>query len=140
MTTVTPAQFCAHHNACLDGAEFAAKYKTMAGVWDACPRADWLLWILEKLEVRDDKKLRLFAVWCVRNTKRVARGEATQKELAAARAAARASIWAAEQTAWDVAGDAEQAAWDVAWCAAQQQQADHLRTVFSNPFKEGESK
>ena len=69
MNIMTPKQFCANYNACSDGAEFAAKYETMAEVWDACPRSDWLLWILDKLLIRDEKKLRLFACWCIRNTK-----------------------------------------------------------------------
>lgn len=187
---MTPAQFCAHFNACPDGAEFAAKYKTMAEVWDACPRADWLLWILGKLEIRDEKKMRLFGCWCVRNTKLAdgrtvwdlltdersrravevaelfANGEASREELtaaardaqaaryaawaaaqaaqAAAQAAARDAAWAAQAAAWDAAWAAVRyAAWDslyaardAAWAAVQQQQADHLRTVFANPFKE----
>ena len=133
---MTPEQFCARYKACSDGAEFAVKYKTMAEVWDACPRADWLLWILDKVEIRDDKKLRLFACWCVRHTQLAdgrtvwdlltdersrkavevaeafACGEATQEELDAA--------WAAGDAAWaarDAAGAAAWAAGDAAWAA-----------------------
>ena len=137
---MTPKQFCAHFDACPDGAEFAAKFKTMAEVWDACPRADWLIWILDKLEIRDDKKLSLFGCWCVRHTQLAdgrtvwdlltdersrkavevaeafARGEATQEQLVAARDAARAALAAA----WDAArADAWDAALAAAWDAAR---------------------
>ena len=149
---MTPKQFCAHFDACPDGAEFAAKFKTMAEVWDACPRADWLIWILDKLEIRDDKKLSLFGCWCVRHTQLAdgrtvwdlltdersrkavevaeafARGEATQEQLVAARDAARAALAAAGDDAWDARD------------AAQKQQSDHLRTMFPNPFKKEETK
>ena len=186
MTTMTPKQFCAHFDACSDGAEFAAKFSSMAEVWDACPRTDWLLWILDRLEIRDDKKLRLFACWCVRNTKLAdgrtvwdlltdersrkavevaeafACGEATQEELDAARDAAYAAwsaayaeyaayaayaayaeyaagaagaAWSAAYAAWSAG-----AAGDAAGAAARKQQADHLRTMFANPFKQEASK
>ena len=172
MTTMTPKQFCTNYKACSDGAEFAAKFETMAEVWDACPRADWLIWILDKVEIRDDKKLRLFGCWCVRTTKLAdgltvwdlltdersrkavelaeafANGKATRAELDAARAAAwdaacdaaRAAAWAALAAAWDAARASARAAWDAACDAARKQQADHLRTVFANPFLEEASK
>ena len=154
MNTMTPKQFCAHFDACSDGEEFAANFKTMADVWDACPRADWLLWILDKLGIKDEKKLRLFGCWCMRNTRladgrtvwdlltnersrkafeiaeAVAKGEATQKELDAAGYAGDAA-WAARDAAWA----ARVAASGRAPYSADKQQSDHLRTVFSNPFK-----
>jgi hypothetical protein len=134
---LTPKEFCSATDACQEGREFAEKYNTMAEVWDACPRANWLLWILTTIDAPVDYKIeRLFAVWCARNTpmqdgrttgalltdprsiaalevaERFAHGNATTEELAAARAAA----WAA---AWDAAGDAAgAAAWAAAWAAA----------------------
>ena len=69
MTTMNPKEFCEKHDACSDGAAFAGQFETMAEVWAKCPRPDWLLWILDKLNRRpDDKTLRLFAVWCCRHT------------------------------------------------------------------------
>ena len=156
---LTPAEFCAATNACSDGRDWALTQPTMADVWDNCPRADWLLWIADKLEHRpDDRTLRLFAVWCARNTpladgrktgdlltdprsvkalgvaERHANGLATDKELAAARAAAAgaAARAAAGDAAWYAAGDAARAAWD----AADAAQAAHFRTLIANPFKE----
>ena len=146
---LTPKQFCDETDACDDGRAFALTQPTMADVWDQCPRMDWLLWILDKLNRRpDDRTLRLFAVWCARNTpmsdgrkvrdlltdprslaalevaERHANGNATDGELAAARAAARAA-------AGDAAGAAAGAA---ARDAARAAQADQLRKMIPNPF------
>lgn len=69
LLTATPAEFCTATQACDDGRKFALRYATMAEVWDACPRAHWLLWIARRVDrVPDDRTLRLFAVWCARHT------------------------------------------------------------------------
>lgn len=69
LLTMSPAEFCASSKACPEGRRFALGYSTMAEVWDACPRADWLIWIVRKVDrVPDDRTLRLFAVWCARHT------------------------------------------------------------------------
>ena len=163
---LTPKQFCDATVACRDGRAFALTQPTMADVWDNCPCADWLLWILEKIDRSPDgRTLWLFAVWCVRSTplsdgrktgdmltdprslaalevaERYAHGNATDDELAAARYAA----WAAARdatraAALDAAGDAAQAAaGDATWDAARSAQADQLRKIIPNPFaiKEG---
>ena len=139
---LTPEQFCDAKVACRDGRAFALTQPTMADVWDKCPRPDWLLWILNKLNRRpDDRTLRLFAVWCARNTplpdgrktgdlltnprslaalevaERYANGNATDGELAAARDAAGDAVWnAARDAARDAAGAA---AGDAVWNAAR---------------------
>jgi len=106
-----------------------------------CP-ADDRLWVVLRKEFLSDKSLRLFAVWCARqalaipgnesevcsNTcdvaERYANGNATNEELAAARAAARdaardAAWAAARDAAWAAArAAARDAARDVAWAAA----------------------
>ena len=162
---LTPKRFCDVKLACKDGRAFALTQPTMADVWDKCPRTDWLLWILDKIDRSpDDRTLRMFAVWCARNTplsdgrkvgdlltdprslaalevaERYANGNATDGELFAA--------WAA---AWDAAGDAagdavRAAAWAAArdaagaaaraaaWDAAGAAQADQLRKMIPNPF------
>jgi hypothetical protein len=145
---LNPVQFCKETNACADGEDFAAKHKTMAEVWDNCPKVDWLSWILDAIDApHDEKAMRLFACWCVRNTpledgrkvwdlltddrsrnavavaERFANSEATGSELHAAWAAARA---AAGDAAGAAAGDAARAAagaaagvaWVAAWAAA----------------------
>jgi hypothetical protein len=95
---------------------------------------DDALWCLRAVEGRD-KEIRLYAVWCARQVQHLmkhprslaaldvaeayAHGNATDKELAAARDAAWAAAWdaewdaewaAARVLAWVVAGDAARAA------------------------------
>ena len=144
MLKLSPKEFCAATNACNEGAGFAGAFPTMSAVWDACPRVDWLIWILDVVHAeRDEKAERIFAVWCARNTplpdgrvtgdlltdprslaalvvaERFANGNATEEELTAdrtsARAAARAAAWAASRAA---AADASRAAAAAAWDAA----------------------
>ena len=130
---LSPADFCAATKACVEGRDWAVTQPTMVEVWDNCPRSEWLLWIVDAIDQRlDDRTLRLFAVWCARNTplldgrktddllsdprslaaleaaERYANGRATDAELAAAAAAA-----------WDAAADAAgNAALAAAWAAA----------------------
>ena len=69
LLTMSPAEFCAATRACAEWREFALRHATMAEVWDNCPHPDWLLWIARKVDqLPDDRTLRLFAVWCARNT------------------------------------------------------------------------
>lgn len=115
----------------------AGKYRSASAAWKACKNPEWMLWALQNSGIKvNDKKLRLFACTCVRETpladgrkvwdlltdersrravevaERFARGEATQEELAAAWAAAKDAAWAAAKgAAWD-------AAWAAVWAAA----------------------
>lgn len=165
---LTPKQFCDETVACRDGRAFALTQPTMADVWDNCLCVDWLLWILEKIDRSpDDRTLRMFAIWCARNTpmsdgrktgdlltdprslaalevaERYANGNATDGELAAARDAARdAAGDAAGAAAWDSAraaawAAARAAAWAAARDAARDAQADQLRKIIPNPFAQG---
>ncbi len=124
--------------------EAVAKYRSIVPAKD-------IIWVLCRNEFLTDKDLRLFAVWCAREAlkldanpdersvnacnvaERLANGEATSEELAAA--------WAA---AGDAAGDAyaaRDAALDTAWAAraaagaaraaARAAQIDKLLTYFS---------
>jgi hypothetical protein len=118
-----------------------AKIVEINGIDDA-------LWAC-RAEPQHAKEWRLFAVWCARRVEhlmederskracdvaeRYAHGEASDEELDAARAAARAAAWdaaraaawaAARAAAWDAARAAARdaaraAAWDAAWDAAR---------------------
>jgi hypothetical protein len=135
-------------DACADAREWAREYPSLQAAWDACQKPEWMMWALNKLRFNDDKKLRAFACWCVRETpipdgrkvwdlltddrsrravevaERFIRDEATAEELAAARDAA-----------WDAARDAARdAAWDAARDAAWAAQANALREIIGNPF------
>jgi hypothetical protein len=134
------AEFCDKHGACLEGRKWAlANCRDMADAWDKL-KPEWLIWVAVQPGVFDDKALRLFACWSVRNTpladgrkvwdlltdersrsavevaERYAVGAASDEELAASWAAARAAAWdAARDAAWDAA---RAAAWDAARAAA----------------------
>ena len=163
LLNLTPEQFCDITNACSDGRKYALTQPDMAAVWDNCPRVDWLLWIAEKIGcTSDERTLRLFAVWCVREApladgrkvcdlltdersnnalvvaEKYATGNATNQELAAALAAARDAAGAAALAAvWAAARDAAgDAVWAAAGDAAWAHQAAHFRTLIENPFKE----
>ena len=168
LITLTPDEFCKATAACAEGREFALRYKTMAEVWDACPEVDWLLWICRKVDrMPDDRTLRLFAIWCARNTplgdgrvtgdlltdprslaalevaERYAHGQATDEELAAARAAAATVAASAAYAASAYAASAYVAsAYAYAYAAvvarraaARQAQADQFRRMVGNPFR-----
>ena len=119
---MTITEFCDKHNACNAGREWALREcKDMNDVWRKV-KHDWLIWVATRPGVVDDETLRLFVVECCRAVQhlmtdkrsidavdvayRYAIGDATDSELAAARAAA----WAAREAAWA-------AAWDAAWAA-----------------------
>ena len=121
------------------------------------------IWALCNAVGASDKTLRLFAVWCAREALKLgkepdprsvnacdvaeafANGDATQADLDAARAAARAAAWdaaraAARAAAWAAAGAAAwdaaraaawaaagAAAWDAVWAAARDAQSDIIR-------------
>ena len=136
---MSPVEFCKKHDACDDGAAFAARFSTLHDVWANCQRVDWLLWMLAKSQTGCDRKYRKFACWraehtpgaaklsdprsiaAVRCAERYADGDASDKELSAARSAA-----------WAAARSAAWAAW-AAWAAASAQ-CDKLRELFGSPF------
>jgi hypothetical protein len=151
-------------DACADAKAWAKDFPTLEAAWAECKRPDWMMWALNKLEYNDDKRLRAFACWCVRETpladgrkvwdlltdersrravevaEAFIRDEATAEELAAAWDAAwdaaRDAAWAA---AWDAARDAawaaaRAAARAAAWAAAWAAQANKLREIIGNPF------
>ena len=85
-----------------------------------------ILWLVCRSEFMSDRDMRLFAVWCARESfklfesvdersinacnvaEKFANSEATEEELAAARAAARAAAWAAARDAARAAARAAQ--------------------------------
>jgi len=125
----TIESFCDRHEACADGKKWALdNCSTMCDVWERA-KPEYLVWIATRDGVIDDKTMRLFACWCVRQvwhllddersrnavvvSEKFANGVATKEELAAAWAAARDAAWDA---AWAAA---RAAAWDAAWAAAR---------------------
>jgi len=144
---ITPIEFCEKFKPCPEGLVFVQKHETLAEAWEQCHRPNWMLWSLECIaHPRDHKNLRLFAIWCAKNTptadggtteklitdprsiaaldiaERFANGNATESELAAARDAAQAAASATARSA--------------AWATAPFAQADALRKLLANPFVE----
>lgn len=135
---LTPAEFCDQTRACEDRRIFALKHKTMPEVWDNCPNTNWLLWILDAIDAPpDEKNLRLFAVWCARNTP-LADGRKTSDLLTDPRSLNALDVaerFAHEQatkseleSAWYAAYDAAcDAARDATWYAARESARDAAR-------------
>ena len=145
------------HNACREGAAYARTQKSLAEVWDNCPKLEWLFWMLAKQPNKPEKELRLFAVWCARQVQhlmkdkrsldaldvaeRFALGKASVEELRAAWDAARA---AGAADAAGAARGAADAAWYAAWAAgaagaaalgaARDAQLKQFKKMIENPF------
>jgi len=127
-----PADLGSKESEYLPIAEAIEKYR------DKCKSKADIIWLLCRKEFMSDKDMRLFAVWCAREALKLvenpdlrsinacdvaemfANGNATRKELAAARDAAWAAAWAAARAAARVAAlhAARAAARDAAWAAA----------------------
>ena len=129
-----------NHEPCSNGANFLKQSKTLQRAWESCPRADWMIWALNVLNMLDDATARAFACDCAEHTlhffeekypydkrPRLAidasrRTITDQSETAiAARYTARdAAEDAAEDAAYNARDVAEYAAWatrDAAWAA-----------------------
>jgi hypothetical protein len=134
-STMSIQEFCDKHDACKPGRLWALSTgaKNLSELWardDLLP--EWRIWIATRKGVLDDKTLRLFACWCVRQVwhlladarsrkavevaERFAEGKATHEELAAARAAASVAARAAASAAASAAARAAASA--AAWAAA----------------------
>jgi hypothetical protein len=149
-----PARFLRLIQACEEAVVFASTEASCFDGWEHCPRADWLLWLLQNFGGQDTVKARLFACWCARETpladgrklwdlltntasrcavevaERYARGRASDEE--------RIRAW--EDATWvatagwaggpsPAASAAAAAAWAVAELADAQQAADSALTA-----------
>jgi hypothetical protein len=151
--------FCEKHNACADGREWAMKQRDMSAVW-AKAKYDWMMWIIQRPGLIDDKTLRMFACWCARNTpcdggkttwdmmpddasrnavivsERYAEGKATYDELSSAWASASASASASARASVSASARASASvrASASARAMAEKTQLKQLRKMV-NPFK-----
>ena len=127
------------HKACSEAVAWVED-KSLNQAWNQCKNPQWMMWYLNASGYKNDKKLRLFAVWCARQVRhlmtdprsinaldvaeRYANGKATDEELAAVREAAGAAAReAVREAAGEAAGEAawaaaREAAWAAAWAAA----------------------
>ena len=134
--------------------------------WEKCRNPTWLLWWLDKIGYRDERVMRLWGCWSVRQiwdqltdarsrrgvevSERYASGLATEEEFGDARAAAIAAHAAAKpaHAEWTASmaarGQWVSASWGAARlsespddaCAAQ---CDRLRELINPPFGGGQS-
>ncbi|MEK7557209.1 MAG: hypothetical protein AAB538_04500 [Patescibacteria group bacterium] len=121
-------RYLKRRGACAEGVNFASKYDTLAEAWTNCICPDWMFWMLKKIDYHDDRKLRLFACWCVRRVWHLLTDERSKQavevaERYAARGASSEQMAAAGEAAvaaaWEAAGaSARAAAWAAAWAAA----------------------
>ena len=106
--------------ACPAAVEWARGFPTLQAAWDACGRADWMLWLCERVDGEIRPATRLAACACARTAlrcvpagedrplraietaERFARGEATAEEMADAMADAVAVAGAVMADAWAV--------------------------------------
>ena len=56
--------------ACGDARKWAEPYDTLQAAWDACPRGDWMIWLLEAANVHAPER-RTFAYACADRAVRV---------------------------------------------------------------------
>jgi hypothetical protein len=106
--------------ACEEAVDWASAYAISGDAFQACPRADWVLWLLEQFRLREPDKDRLFACWCVRHTPLIGGGEVwdlltdarSRRAVEVAERYARGAATDDERgTAWDEASWAATAAW-----------------------------
>jgi hypothetical protein len=116
VTSGTPSDSLRALRACSEGVDWAESFATPAEAFAACPRADWLLWVLHVRRRLTPAKSRLFACWCVRHTPLPGGGVAWDL-LCDARS--RRAVEVAEHYANGRASDEERAsAWEAATWAA----------------------
>jgi hypothetical protein len=51
-----------------DFKKLARSKKSLSEVWQACPRSDWMLWMLDCIEFKPATGLRLFACYCAKQS------------------------------------------------------------------------
>jgi hypothetical protein len=54
--------------ACLDAREWTEQVVDLREAWAKCQRSDWMVWALRNIGFKDDRKFRLYACGCARNT------------------------------------------------------------------------
>jgi len=54
--------------ACSQAREWAKDVKDLKTAWATCPRSDWMMWALHRIDFKDERKFRLCACQCVRET------------------------------------------------------------------------
>src|SRR5687768_1028839 len=51
-----------------DFKKLAKSKRSLSEIWQACPRSDWMLWMLDCIEFQPATGLRLFACYCAKQS------------------------------------------------------------------------
>ncbi len=156
MAAWTIAEFCEYFRACPEGRDWAlANCQSMADAWTKL-KPEWLIWVATRDGVLDERTLRKFSCWSVRQiwhlltdersrhavevAERFSDRQATDEELAAAwdaasaaASAAHAAASAASAAAWAAASAASAAAWAAARAAQAQWLRSNATPCFEKP-------
>src|SRR5208337_2700047 len=54
--------------ACEQAQDWTAQVADLREAWSKCQRSDWMFWALRQIGIRDERKCRLYACGCARNT------------------------------------------------------------------------
>ena len=54
--------------ACSDARDWTKQVADLREAWAKCQRSDWMIWALRRIGFRNDRKYRLYACGCARNT------------------------------------------------------------------------
>jgi hypothetical protein len=133
---------------CNEAVKWASQYDSLQAAWDACPRGDWMGWLLDRLEVDKKQKAKLCCMHArltlpythdphVQHTIEVVEawveGKATEQDVQAVVVEARAieeAAWAAEWAEWAVGAELAPKEAKVAGLRILRQCADNTRIVF----------
>jgi len=88
----TTAQLLDHHGACTEATLWAERYTRLDALWHDCPRAEWMVWVLGRLDdlgyLCTERELRRFAVECTRRVESLLVDSRSREALRAAAATA----------------------------------------------------
>jgi hypothetical protein len=102
--------------------QFGESVQSLRQFWDQCPRADWMLWVLDRTEQRNRRELRSFACWCARRFLHLMRDPRCKRavetaELFASGHASKADLRRAGDGAADTADEASKTSQEKTWLA-----------------------
>ena len=129
---MTPRDFiAAHPKACDGGKAFARTCTTMEELWDRCPVAPWLLWIQQRTRTLDRDAVAAYVSLSSRCTTASKTGISPALYTALAERASKAAGSIVDPSEYAERFNAE-------YKTAMQEQADLVRSLIPNPFKQTE--
>jgi hypothetical protein len=120
-----------------DELAYARQYATLAEAWDACKRADWMMFILIFGKMLDKPTaLRLAAAWARRTPTKMCRLWVDRVADAGCDADAAGDAWAASYASAHSVASSRSRNFDQSLFVAEMRwQAEKIRQIVGNPFK-----